>query len=56
MIIVVDEEHGASTTYSPTIIEHPTSLPITEQTAGTSVHPVKNFVLISSGYYTDDCL
>jgi len=26
-----DEEHGASITYSPTIIEHPTSLPITEQ-------------------------
>ncbi|XP_039848089.1 uncharacterized protein LOC120707280 isoform X6 [Panicum virgatum] len=26
-----DEEDGASITYSPTIIEHPTSLPITEQ-------------------------
>ncbi|XP_039843364.1 uncharacterized protein LOC120703377 isoform X2 [Panicum virgatum] len=29
-----DEEHGASITYSPTIIEHPTSLPITEQMTG----------------------
>ncbi|XP_039848085.1 uncharacterized protein LOC120707280 isoform X2 [Panicum virgatum] len=29
-----DEEDGASITYSPTIIEHPTSLPITEQMTG----------------------
>ena len=46
MIIVLDEEHGASITYSPTIIEHPTSLPITEQMTGMSVHPVKKFVLL----------
>jgi len=47
MIIDVDEEDGASITYSPTIIEHPTSLPITEQMTGMrSVHPVKKFVLL----------
>jgi len=46
MIIDVDEEDGASITYSPTIIEHPTSLLITEQMAGMSVHPVKKFVLL----------